>query len=492
MIFRPTLTTLALAVAALSCSVGAAQAAEYEYHHRVAGLKAPQVQSWSLAPAELPEAQAGKAYSYSFSNLITDSSLTGFAWNTEELPAWARLDGQSGQLTGTPSGSDIGSSQFTVTATRQGTNGQQIYTIVVGGQVLEVSQLALGHSHTCVVTAAGGAKCWGSNADGQLGNGSQVNSPVPVDVIGLNSGVTSIAAGYRHSCAVTTAGAVKCWGGNPNGQLGNGSTNGSLFPANVSGLSSGVASVSARGHHSCALTTARGVKCWGNGYYGQLGNGGTSNATVPVNVTGLSSGVAMLSAGNRHTCVVTTAGAAKCWGSNQWAQLGNGTKNNSTTPISPSGMSSGVSKISAYLYTTCAVTTAGAAKCWGYNPSGQVGDGTQIERLTPVNVHGLTSGVTDISANASHACALTQHGGVKCWGSASAGVMGPGISGYQLTPVDIKGFTAGVARVDTGYGHTCAKLSSGAIQCLGQNTSGQIGDGTTTHRDTPTDVLLPN
>ena len=102
--------------------------------------------------------------SYSFSNLITDSSLTGFTWNTEELPAWARLDGQSGQLTGTPSGSDIGSSQFTVTATRQGVNGQQIYTIVVGGQVLEVSQLALGYAHTCVVTAAGGAKCWGSGA----------------------------------------------------------------------------------------------------------------------------------------------------------------------------------------------------------------------------------------------------------------------------------------------------------------------------------------
>jgi len=166
--FRPSLSALALAVAALSCSIGAAQAAEYQYHHRVVGLKVVQQQAWSLSAAELPEARAGQSYSYSFADLISDSSLSGFTWNTADLPSWAQLNGQSGQLSGTPSSEDIGSSQFSVTATRQGENGEQIYTIVVGDQVLEVTQIAQGTYHTCAVTPVGGATCWGQNT-GSIG-----------------------------------------------------------------------------------------------------------------------------------------------------------------------------------------------------------------------------------------------------------------------------------------------------------------------------------
>jgi alpha-tubulin suppressor-like RCC1 family protein len=147
--------------------------------------------------------------------------------------------------------------------------------------------VSAGSGYTCASTSTGAVRCWGSNDYGQLGNGNTTSTSAPVGVTGLGSGVAAVSAGGYHSCAVTSAGAAKCWGLNGNGELGNGAVIDSSAPVAVSGLGSGVAAVSAGGYHSCAVTSAGAAKCWGSNGDGQLGNATTNDSAVPVDVFGL-------------------------------------------------------------------------------------------------------------------------------------------------------------------------------------------------------------
>ena len=253
-----------------------------------------------------------------------------------------------------------------------------------------MAAVSAGDSHTCAVTTAGGLKCWGNNSSGRLGDGTTTNRLTPVDVSGLTSGVAAVSAGYEHTCALTTAGGLKCWGKNGgSGRLGDGTMINRLTPVDVSGLTSGVAAVYAGLTHTCALTAAGGLKCWGSNLHGQVGDGTTTNRLTPVDVSGLTSDVAAVHTSNNHPCAVTTAGGLKCWGYNDFGQLGDGTAIRRLTPVDVSGLNSGVAAVSAGYYHTCALTTVRGLKCWGENVRGQVGDGTTTNRATPVDVVGF-------------------------------------------------------------------------------------------------------
>jgi alpha-tubulin suppressor-like RCC1 family protein len=369
-----------------------------------------------------------------------------------------------------------------------------------------VATISLGEDHTCALTTAGGVKCWGANYEGQLGDGTTTDRTTPVDVSGLSSGVTAVSAGRVYTCALTTSGGIKCWGDNRFGQLGGGTTIGtevcsgsltcSTTPVDVSGLSSGVTAVSAGLFHTCALTTGGGVKCWGANFIGELGDGSTTNRTTPVDVSGLTSGIATVSAGAFYTCALTAGGGVKCWGENFSGQLGDGTTTDRTTPVDVSGLTSGIATVSAGFFHACALTTGGGVKCWGANDYGLLGDGSTTNRTTPVDVSGLSSGVTAISAGTFHTCAVTTGGGVKCWGSNLDGQLGSGpnpapelcyIYACSTTPLDVLGLTSGAAAVSAGGNHTCAITTGGGMKCWGSNGHGQLG--VRGDRSTPPDVL---
>lgn len=446
----------------------------------------------SLAAATLPAAKLGVAYTYDFKQLLAvsneaspDKSLATWQGNGT-LPTGLSFNTGTGVLSGTPSVLSTGA-EYTVTGTYKNNQGQQVYTIKVGDAVLEVVQISAGGYHTCAVTTSGAAKCWGYNASGQLGDGTTTNRFVPITVSGLTSGVASVVAGDSHTCAVTDAGAAKCWGSNDYGKLGDGTTSRSLTPVSVLGLTSGVLSLAAGTQHTCAVTAAGAAKCWGQNASGQVGDGTlTTNYSTPMQVSGLTSGVVTISASGSYSCVVTTNGAAKCWGVNANGELGDGTTTRRSTPTQVSGLSSGVASISTGGAHTCVGTTSGAARCWGWNYYGQLGDGSTTNRLTSVQVSGLTSGVTRISAGSNYTCAI-HSGAAKCWGYNGAGQLGNGSTGQSFTPTQVSGMTSGVSSIATGSAHTCA-FNSEVGKCWGAGGYGRLGDGTGMNRSTPVNI----
>ncbi len=308
-----------------------------------------------------------------------------------------------------------------------------------------VRYISTGDYHGCAITAAGGVKCWGNNRSGQLGDGTKGGFvTTPKDVLGLSSGVISIGAGNSHNCAITNAGVLKCWGINVFGMLGDGSFVDSLTPKDVIGLGAGARSVSPGFSHTCALTVAGGIKCWGASTSGQLGTGATSgNFSTPQDVFGLSSGMSAVavSVQGSHSCALTAAGGVKCWGFNGRGQLGNGTTSASAIPMDVVGLSGGVSAIAVGGSHSCALTAVGVVKCWGNNGNGQIGNGTQGGSiLVPVDVVGLGGAVTAIAAGAGFTCALPSVGGVKCWGINSNGRPPDATFVSSPTPQDVLGF----------------------------------------------------
>ena len=286
------------------------------------------------------------------------------------------------------------------------------------GDGVTASAISAGSLHTCALLSSGAVTCWGTNDSGQLGDGSLVSSSVPV-LVDLGDGATAsaISAGSYHTCALLSSGAVTCWGYNGFGQLGNRTETDSNTPVQVYGMTSGVTSIAAGGNHSCAVLSTGMVKCWGLNYAGQLGNLTFVNSNKPVIVDYMWQAIS-ISAGGAETCAVLSTGAENCWGDNYYGQLGDGTLTNRNTAKDSqvSGLISGVTSIAVGSFHSCAVQNS-SVKCWGYNVNGELGVGTNTDSSTPVQVSGLESGVTLISAGSNHTCALLSTGVVKCWGA---------------------------------------------------------------------------
>ena len=357
---------------------------------------------------------------------------------------------------------------------------------VPGGRIF--TAITAGLAHTCALDAGGVAYCWGLNQDGQLGDGTTVTSrPNPTAISGTLTFAT-ITAGRHHTCGVTVGGPSYCWGMNYMGQLGDGAYSSRTAPGQVAGGWS-FSKVWAGDYHTCAITTAGTALCWGmNSGTGTIGNGNLIDANQPSLVSGGMS-FSMIAPANSHTCGLATSGTAYCWGSNFAGNIGDGTVGRTTAPgLVAGGISFSSVQTGYYDKTVCGLTAAGLAYCWGYNANGQLGDGTTTDRPSPAAVAGNVSFAKLVtSPYGEHRCGLTSAGSAYCWGTNWSGQVGNGTTVNQTSPVAVSGGLTFTSIVVGGY-HTCGLTSDGSAYCWGSNWQGQVGDGTTANRSSPVAV----
>jgi hypothetical protein len=306
----------------------------------------------------------------------------------------------------------------------------------------------------------------------------------------------AIAAGSYHTCVLTTTGSVRCWG--ISAYLGYGNTYTTRTRAPSTDVLTGVQAISAGAYHTCALTTSGGVRCWGINGAGELGDGTVTDRYTPPDTDVLTEVQAIAVGATEHalvgdvgyTCALTTSGGVRCWGYADGGQLG--IPLTTTTTVPSADVLTDVKAISAGHAHTCAVTTSGGLRCWGNNYCGQLGNGTIQDFFnadppvyTPPTTDALV-GAQNVAAGNGFTCTLMVTGGVRCWGCNGGGELGDGTTDNRISPPDVDVLT-GVRAIDTGEFHTCTLLTTGGVRCWGVNADGQLGDGTTTNRAAPTD-----
>ena len=272
-------------------------------------------------------------------------------------------------------------------------------------------------SHTCALLKSGEVECWGRGEWGQLGNGSEENSSTPVTVsLGDNKAV-SVSAGNKHNCALLESGEVKCWGLGYEGQLGHGSYKNSSTPVKVL-LNDKAVSVSVGIDHNCALLESGEVACWGDGRDGQLGHGSIEDSSTPVKVKLGDNKAVSVSTAWLHTCALLKSGEVMCWGRGGVGELGNGKRKSSSTPVKVKlGDKDKAVSLSTGIDHTCALLESGEVKCWGLGEWGQLGNGSKERSSTPVKVKlGDKDKAVSLSTGIDHTCALLESGEVACWG----------------------------------------------------------------------------
>ncbi len=346
---------------------------------------------------------------------------------------------------------------------------------------LSAKPLALGTAHGCALRDNAAVACWGSNSDGQLGDGTLLEHLSPTDITTL-PGVASVVAGGLHTCALKTNGTVACWGSNLAGQLGVGGTTSKSSPTDT-GLAN-VVDIAAGYFHTCALINDGTVTCWGSNAQGQLGSGAASGApqTTPLVVPSASLGnVVAIAAGGANTCAVKADKTVLCWGENDVGQTGNGQSGSVlvATPTLVSGLGN-VASLAVSLKHACVLKADATLACWGSNSAGQLGNGTNgvgTFSTAPVAIGGYGS-VVAVASHSSHTCAVQTGGALACWGNNGYGKLGDGtltpLNKNTPTPVS----TSPVMAIETGGNHTCALRTDHTVACWGKNDEGQLGDGT--------------
>ncbi|MDI1447503.1 RCC1 domain-containing protein [Polyangium sp. 6x1] len=372
------------------------------------------------------------------------------------------------------------------------------------------ARIAAGDGHSCAVGAAGSLRCWGYNEFGQLGYGTastlgdEPGEMPPADVHPGGT-VVEVVTGGAHTCARLVDGKVHCWGYNEYGQLGRGDVSsvgdepGELPPADIE-LGGPVTQLVAGGLHTCALFASGAVRCWGGNEYGQLGQGhtlpiGDEPGEMPPPEVPLDGPAEYLFAGYTHTCARMASGALRCWGNNEHGQLGYGSTNSlgdEPGEMPPADVPVGgiVARGAGGGEHTCAILTTGVVRCWGDNARFQLGDPT-IEsiggapgQMPPPDVTLGAGTPVSVEAGDRFTCALFSEGVVRCWGLNSAGQCGAGITTFvgdmpgEIPPADVAvGGVSPVVEMSAGYSHICVRLDAGAIRCWGSGGAGALGLG---------------
>ncbi len=421
------------------------------------------------------------------------------------------------------------------------------------------SKIYTGSTTTCAITTTGTVQCWGANGSGEVGDGTIIKRATPVTIAGL-SNIVEMGVGQAHACALDNVGAVKCWGINSLGSVGDGTNTQRLIPTAVTTLPA-ASQISVGSYHTCAIIAGGAVKCWGYNINGQLGDGTVTNRNAPVDVTVAAvpiTNVVQLSLGSNYSCARMNTGTVKCWGNNTKKALADGTIVHQYNPVDIAGLTN-VTSIAAGDDYTCARLNNGTVQCWGSTldfPTDQgltnvtaiwvnnttlyAQQGAQFIRGTPGatpsfaavgidlpshfttkftdrscgvlsdtrarcwgadNVFGNyhrgdraaegqlqtrsvpLNNVTQVASYAYHSCAVLADKTVRCWGLNTSGQLGNGTTTNTHVPVN-PGLTD-VTAVAVGLNHSCAIHTDKTLKCWGLNTSGQLGDNSIIARHTP-------
>ncbi|MDI3290533.1 hypothetical protein [Polyangium sp. 15x6] len=354
-----------------------------------------------------------------------------------------------------------------------------------------VQKIEVGYSHVFTIADGGDLHAWGYNANYELGLGDTTTRAAPE----LNPSLGDVADvdGYGlHACAATEGGSVYCWGHNGYNKAGAGSWySPKTTPTAISGITDAVA-VATGYEHSCALLSSGEVECWGQNYYGQLGHGSTgSYEASPVTVSGLSDAIA-IDAGAYSTCALRATGKVVCWGDDWLGQLGNGSPSaNQDEPVEVSGIDDAVKMVRGQNH-GCALLSSGDVKCWGANNYGQLGLGSgSASFVYSAELVSSISDIVDIGAGGNHTCAIRSDNAVFCWGLNDSRQLGDGTTTNRSAPTEITD-AAGAIKIDGGQVSTCALFEEG-VKCWGSDTLGQLGNGAPASgsSSTPVDVVFP-
>jgi alpha-tubulin suppressor-like RCC1 family protein len=362
-----------------------------------------------------------------------------------------------------------------------GVEGASSFRLSDGKEYLK-GVAAAGYEHACAIRSASLA-CWGTNAEGELGIGSDTISARPTSVPFFGEKVKYVDSQRYHTCAIKDD-ALFCWGRNDTGQIGDGSHLRKRSPTPVVEMSNGVEVVAAGFEHTCAIRQGS-AKCWGGNDSGEIGNGTVVSQDAPAQVSTLAEGVTDIAVGNGHSCAIK-AGTLYCWGRNDVGQLGNGTTNPSSVPVMVKDMDSGVTQVTAHGLQTCAIK-AKALYCWGNNDSLQVGNGGTADRYeTPQLISSPDVPVTGVALGREHGCAISA-GVPNCWGRGAEGQLGNGFVNNLSAPAPIATPYGKPVGLGVGAYHSCMVTLDGVL-CWGRGTDGQLGDGLRTTAVQPVGV----
>ena len=345
----------------------------------------------------------------------------------------------------------------------------------------ETKSIASGTFHNLVITPSGELYVWGGNSNGQLGNGVTQDQAQSSKPSGLSSLVVAADGGWEHSLALLADGSVWAWGFNQYGQLGNGKLTDSLVPVRTVGLPK-IKAIAAGLIHSLALSETGQVWGWGTNTYGQLGNSTTNLfGSTPVQTPGLNN-IIKISAGQAHSLALDANGHIWAWGGNESGQVGNGTNVHQLTPFLLPAPTNVVA-IAAGALSSAAITSDGHIWTWGDNRDGQLGDGTKTNRNTPKEIPGLT-GVVDFCFK-DHMLAVNKDGAVWAWGNNQGGKLGFGTPGVAVLSPQPVASLSGVQQVACGALHSVAKKNDGSVWVWGANNHLQLGNNGPIYSLTP-------
>ncbi len=354
---------------------------------------------------------------------------------------------------------------------------------IIIGEYKRVS-VSAGTYHTLLTRGDGTVWAWGGNYEGQIGDGTTTSHPTPAQVPGI-SGIVAVSAGLYHSVALKSDGTVWAWGRNIYGQLGDGTTTSRLTPVQVLEIS-GVTAVVASECNTYALKSDGTVWAWGRNNDGQVGDGTTIDRLSPVQVPGLSE-VVEIGSGLAHAVALRNDGTVWAWGYNGYGSLGDGTLISRWSPVRVPSLS-GLISVTADSYHTVAIMGDRTLRAWGQNFYGQLGDGNpQMACPSPVQTLSL-SGAISVEAGGYFTIVLIDDGTLRSFGYNLYGWLGDGTNTNRSTPVPVLGLT-GVVAVGASHHHAVAVMSNGAVWAWGHNPDYELGDGTTTDRWTPVQII---